>query len=58
MQGNRIPENPYNVVMQDVRGSLMSEGQFVDMTPHLDKKTGPKDVARFPFGRDRVTGSR
>ena len=39
-----LRRDPYIVVMQDVRGSFMSEGKFVDMTPHLDKKTGPKDV--------------
>ena len=31
-------------VYQDVRGRYMSEGQFRDMTPHLDVKRGPQDV--------------
>ncbi len=31
-------------VYQDVRGRMMSEGQFVDMRPHLDVKRGPSDV--------------
>jgi hypothetical protein len=31
-------------VLQDVRGSYMSEGTFVNMTPHLAEKTGPEDV--------------
>ncbi len=31
-------------VYQDVRGRNMSEGEFVNMTPHLDKKSGPKDI--------------
>ena len=31
-------------VYQDVRGRNMSEGEFRDMTPHLDTKRGPKDV--------------
>jgi hypothetical protein len=31
-------------VYQDVRGRLMSEGTFVNMTPHLDVKQGPKDI--------------
>ncbi len=31
-------------VYQDVRGRLMSEGTFVNMTPHLDVKEGPKDI--------------
>jgi putative CocE/NonD family hydrolase len=34
----------YIFVYQDVRGSLMSEGEFVNMRPHLDVKTGPKDI--------------
>jgi putative CocE/NonD family hydrolase len=31
-------------VYQDVRGRLMSEGQFVDMRPHIAKKSGSKDI--------------
>jgi putative CocE/NonD family hydrolase len=31
-------------VYQDVRGRYQSEGTFVEMTPHKDVKTGPKDV--------------
>jgi putative CocE/NonD family hydrolase len=31
-------------VYQDVRGRNMSEGEFVNMTPHLPNKRGPKDV--------------
>jgi putative CocE/NonD family hydrolase len=34
----------YIFVYQDVRGRNMSEGQFRDMTPHLDIKRGPQDV--------------
>ncbi|TXI89355.1 MAG: CocE/NonD family hydrolase [Burkholderiaceae bacterium] len=29
---------------QDVRGKNMSEGEFVNMRPHIDKKTSNKDV--------------
>jgi uncharacterized protein len=32
------------IVQQDVRGRFMSEGEFVDMRPHLAKKSGPNDV--------------
>ena len=39
-----LRRDPYIFVIQDVRGSFMSEGQFVDMTPHLARKTSPKDV--------------
>lgn len=31
-------------VYQDVRGRWMSEGEFVDVRPHLDKKQGNKDI--------------
>jgi putative CocE/NonD family hydrolase len=31
-------------VYQDVRGRLMSEGEFVDVRPHKPKKTGSKDI--------------
>jgi putative CocE/NonD family hydrolase len=32
---------PYIFVWQDVRGSFLSEGKFVDMTPHVMRKRGP-----------------
>ena len=31
-------------VYQDVRGKLMSEGEFVDVRPHKPKKSGSKDI--------------
>src|ERR1700738_168978 len=34
----------YIFVYQDVRGRWMSEGEFVNMRPHLDEKSGSKDV--------------
>jgi putative CocE/NonD family hydrolase len=34
----------YIFAYQDVRGRYMSEGKFVEMTPHIDVKTSPKDV--------------
>jgi putative CocE/NonD family hydrolase len=34
----------YIFVMQDVRGRYMSEGTFVEMTPHIDNKKSNKDV--------------
>ena len=34
----------YIVVIQDVRGCYMSEGKFVNMTPHLPEKHGPSDI--------------
>jgi uncharacterized protein len=31
-------------VYQDVRGRLMSEGEYVNVRPHKDKKAGPSDI--------------
>jgi uncharacterized protein len=34
----------YIFALQDVRGRNMSEGDFLEMTPHIDEKKSPKDV--------------
>jgi len=34
----------YIFVYQDVRGRYLSEGEFVEMHPHIDVKKSPKDV--------------
>jgi putative CocE/NonD family hydrolase len=34
----------YIVVFQDVRGRFMSEGEFINMRPHIPKKAGENDV--------------
>ncbi len=34
----------YIFVCQDVRGRMMSEGQFINMRPHVPTKRGPQDV--------------
>src|SRR5215471_8302684 len=34
----------YIFVYQDVRGRYMSEGEFVEMHPHIDDKKSPQDV--------------
>jgi uncharacterized protein len=34
----------YIFVFQDVRGRYMSEGQFIEMRPHIDDKKSSKDV--------------
>ena len=34
----------YIFVYQDVRGRWMSEGEFVEMRPHIDDKKSSKDV--------------
>jgi putative CocE/NonD family hydrolase len=37
-------ESGYIFVEQDVRGRFMSEGEFVNMTPHLEVRTSKDDV--------------
>lgn len=39
-----LARNGYIFVYQDVRGRNMSEGEFVNMTPHVADKRGPQDV--------------
>ena len=34
----------YIFVYQDVRGRYLSEGEFVEMRPHIDVKNGPADI--------------
>ncbi|MGD8699224.1 MAG: CocE/NonD family hydrolase, partial [Gemmatimonadales bacterium] len=34
----------YIFVLQDVRGRFMSEGEFVNMTPHIDDKQTAQDI--------------
>lgn len=34
----------YIFVYQDVRGRLMSEGEFINVRPHKTKKAGPSDI--------------
>jgi uncharacterized protein len=47
---NRLGPSPdfetagYIFVFQDVRGRFMSEGTFVEMTPHIDNKKSNKDI--------------
>src|SRR5262249_11032757 len=40
----KFAKEKFIFVYQDVRGRNMSEGEFVNMTPHIDNKHGPKDV--------------
>jgi predicted acyl esterase len=39
-----FPRAGYIFVNQDVRGRFMSEGEFVEMTPHRPVKSGPHDI--------------
>jgi len=40
----RFMEDGYIFVYQDVRGTYMSEGTFVNMTPHVSDKESPADI--------------
>ncbi|MCI0387979.1 MAG: CocE/NonD family hydrolase [Acidobacteria bacterium] len=40
----QMAEEGYIIVYQDVRGRLMSEGEFVDARPYNPKKKGPAEV--------------
>ncbi len=40
----RFSDSGYIFVYQDVRGRFMSEGEFVNMTPHIDEKTTSRQV--------------
>jgi putative CocE/NonD family hydrolase len=39
-----ILREKYIFVLQDVRGRFMSEGEFVNMTPHIDNKQTAQDI--------------
>ncbi len=40
----RFAREGFIFVYQDVRGRMMSEGSFVDLTPHKPQKQGPLDI--------------
>ncbi len=42
--GKPMWEEGFIMVFQDVRGRFMSEGDFVNMTPHIDEKKDDHDV--------------
>jgi uncharacterized protein len=44
----------YIFVYQDVRGCHMSEGTFVNMTPHIDDKKSPSDVDESSDAYDTI----
>jgi uncharacterized protein len=41
---DQFEKGGYIFVYQDVRGRWMSEGEFVEMRPHIDVKKSPQDV--------------
>lgn len=44
----------YIFAYQDVRGRMMSDGQFVDMRPYIPVKKGPKDVDESSDAYDTI----
>lgn len=44
----------YIFVKQDVRGRFMSEGKFIQVTPHIEKKNGPQDVDESTDAYDTI----
>lgn len=44
----------YILVKQDVRGRFMSEGKFIQVTPHIEKKNGPQDVDESTDAYDTI----
>lgn len=40
----RFPKEGFIFVYQDVRGRMMSEGRFIDMTPHKPQKRDSQDI--------------
>jgi len=50
----RFMEDGYIFVFQDVRGTFMSEGEFVNMTPHIDHKHGPSDIDESSDAYDTI----
>ncbi|MCG3129409.1 MAG: Cocaine esterase [Phycisphaerae bacterium] len=44
----------YIFVLQDVRGTHMSEGTFVNMTPHVPDKKSPSDVDESSDAHDTI----
>jgi len=41
---DEFEKSGYIFVYQDVRGRWMSEGEFIEMRPHIDNKKSPQDV--------------
>jgi putative CocE/NonD family hydrolase len=39
-----LVEEGYIIAFQDVRGTYMSEGEFVDVRPHIPEKRGDEDI--------------
>lgn len=51
---DEFEKSTYIFVYQDVRGRYLSEGEFVEMRPHLDVKKGPQDVDESSDTHDTI----
>ncbi len=51
----RFTRDGYIFVYQDVRGKYMSEGNFVNMTPHVRDKKSPRDIDESTDTHDTIT---
>ncbi len=49
-----LMEDGYIFVYQDVRGKMMSEGEFVEMRPYIPKKTSKKQIDESTDAYDTV----
>ncbi len=52
---SRFTRDGYIFVYQDVRGKYMSEGDFVNMTPHVRDKKSPRDIDESTDTHDTIT---
>ena len=51
---DELARDGFIFVYQDVRGRMMSEGEFVNMTPHKDFKKGPQDIDESSDAGDTI----
>jgi hypothetical protein len=49
-----LADDAYIFVYQDVRGSMMSEGKFVNMTPYKPNRNGPQDYDETTDAYDTI----
>ncbi len=49
-----LARDGYIFVYQDVRGRMMSEGEFIDITPHKPSKSGPHDIDESTDAYDTI----
>ncbi len=50
----QLADDGYIFVYQDVRGAFMSEGEFVNMTPHVEDKKSKKDIDESSDAYDTI----